>query len=86
VTAASKLQPVLDEQQRRSADKRPPEVTEKIDTFKAALASAGIADRALGIGDTAPDFALPDALGREIRLGDLLGRGPVVLAFYRGGW
>ena len=38
------------------------------------------------VGDRAPDFALPNVRGEEIRLGDLLGRGAVVLAFYRGGW
>ena len=33
-------------------------------------------------GDTAPDFALPDASGRTVRLGDFRGRKPVVLYFY----
>ncbi|HEX8299800.1 MAG TPA: peroxiredoxin-like family protein [Rubricoccaceae bacterium] len=41
---------------------------------------------ALKVGDTAPDFALPDASGRTVRLSDLLASGPVVLAFYRGSW
>jgi peroxiredoxin Q/BCP len=36
----------------------------------------------LGVGQPAPDFALPDASGREIRLSDLWARGPVVLYFY----
>jgi peroxiredoxin Q/BCP len=36
----------------------------------------------LGVGQPAPDFALPDATGREIRLSDLWVRGPVVLYFY----
>ena len=45
-----------------------------------------IPERAIGVGAAAPDFTLPAADGREVRLGDLLGRGPVVLAFYRGGW
>jgi peroxiredoxin len=41
---------------------------------------------ALSVGDTAPEFVLPDARGRDVCLGDLLERGPVVLVFYRGGW
>ena len=41
---------------------------------------------ALKVGDTAPDFALPDAQGRTVRLSEMLASGPVVLAFYRGSW
>ena len=41
---------------------------------------------ALGVGDTAPDFELPDAQGRTVRLSQMLASGPVVLAFYRGSW
>ena len=51
-----------------------------------ADAPATAADGALGVGDPAPDFALPDAMGREVRLSELLERGPVVLTFYRGAW
>lgn len=40
----------------------------------------------LQIGEHAPDFTLPDQLGREIQLSDRLRRGPVVLVFYRGEW
>lgn len=43
--------------------------------------------RALDVGDTAPDFTLPRAGSDErVRLGEVLGRGPAVLAFYRGQW
>ncbi len=34
------------------------------------------------VGDAAPDFTLPDAQGRLLRLADHLGRGCVVLFFY----
>ena len=44
------------------------------------------ANRALGVGDRAPDFALPDATGETVRLSDLLLDGPVVVTFYRGAW
>lgn len=36
----------------------------------------------LKIGDPAPDFALPDQDGGEVRLSALLARGPVLLYFY----
>jgi peroxiredoxin len=34
----------------------------------------------------APPFELPDCRGGVVRLADLLGRGPVMLVFYRGHW
>ena len=37
-------------------------------------------------GAKAPDFALPDASGAEVRLSEILAEGPVVLTWYRGGW
>lgn len=40
----------------------------------------------LGVGDMAPDFSLPNAFGKQVRLGDLLSEGPVILVFYRGAW
>jgi peroxiredoxin len=40
----------------------------------------------LAIGDQAPEFSLPDPLGRPVSLGRLLQRGPVVVTFYRGEW
>ena len=56
----------------------------------AASAPAASADdavgTALGVGDRAPDFELPDIDGGTVRLYDLLADGPVVLAFYRGAW
>ena len=36
----------------------------------------------MNVGDTAPDFELPDENGRNRRLSELLQQGPVVLFFY----
>ena len=36
----------------------------------------------LAVGDTAPDFALPDQDGRRVSLGELLKDGPLLLYFY----
>jgi hypothetical protein len=47
-----------------------------------ALPKAEVA-RAL---ERAPDFTLPDELGREVNLADELAAGPVLLVFYRGHW
>ena len=43
----------------------------------------------LAVGDTAPDFDLPAVTGTEkhrFRLGDLLGKKNVVVAFYALDW
>lgn len=83
---AETLQTRLDEQRRVSAEKRPPEVTTTIGRAIEGLRESGIADRALRVGDRAPDFTLPSVHGEQVALSDLLARGPVALAFYRGGW
>jgi len=50
------------------------------------LVAAGTAARAVQQGERAPDFTLTNARGEQVTLSGLLARGPVVLAFYRGGW
>jgi len=47
---------------------------------------SGVLDTALKVGDKAPDFELPDASGKPVRLSDLTAKGPVVVTWYRGGW
>jgi hypothetical protein len=54
-----------------------------MDAETEALRASGIERRALKPGAIAPDFMLPDAQGRCVRLQSLLGQGPVVLVFYR---
>ena len=50
------------------------------------LLDDNIAPRALGRGEAAPDFALPNALGETVRLSGLLKDSTVILSFYRGQW
>lgn len=38
------------------------------------------------VGQSAPDFTLPDSTGTERRLGELVAAGPLVLIFFRGHW
>ena len=80
------LREKLDEQLRRSVEKRPPDVNETIAGAIQELRDSGIVDQALGVGDRAPSFSLPGTRGKQVSLGNLLRRGPVVLAFYRGVW
>ncbi|MGB8541276.1 MAG: peroxiredoxin-like family protein [Candidatus Acidiferrales bacterium] len=48
--------------------------------------AAGTIDAALRVGQSAPDFTLPDAFGNPVSVRTLLARGPVVISFYRGEW
>ena len=50
------------------------------------LITSGAAENALKEGTQAPDFMLPDAYGKAVRLSYLLTQGPVVMSFYRGQW
>jgi peroxiredoxin len=60
---------------------------------RAALASVlerlqmlQIVEHGLAVGDTLPDFALPDTTGRSVESEELLAKGSLVLAFFRGTW
>lgn len=40
----------------------------------------------LKVGEKAPDFSLPNAYGKQVKLSSLLKNGPVIINFYRGAW
>ena len=52
----------------------------------ADLKSRGLAADALAIGDKAPSFTLPDQNETRVSSDELLGRGRLVLCFFRGRW
>ena len=52
-------------------------------TVLAVLALAGPA-LALDVGDKAPDFTLNAPGGKQVKLADLLGKGPIVLYTFIG--
>ncbi len=62
------------------------DVLDMIDVTTADLVATGIAAKAVQVGGMAPDFDLPDQLGNNVGLRDLLATGPVILNFYRGSW
>lgn len=80
------LQQQLEKQKKSTINKASPETIQTMAQATADLKASGIENRALGVGDAAPAFSLPNAHGEEVRLSDLLGRGPVVVSLYRGGW
>lgn len=47
---------------------------------------AGLANKALRVGDRAPEFTLPDVNGKLVSSAEMLARGPVVVTFIRGRW
>lgn len=57
-----------------------------IDGSIADLKATGVQGNVVKVGQTAPFFALRNAVGRVVVLGDLLAKGPVVVKFYRGAW
>lgn len=80
------LDALLDVQRKASAAKF---TEEKNRVYAAGIKSvedSGVLDRALNVGDKAPDFTLKNALGKSVKLYEELKNGPVVLTWYRGGW
>lgn len=80
------LQAQLDERKAQFAEQAPPQLVRDFETGIAQIRASGILEQALNVGDTAVDFTLPDATGDSVTLSTLLADGPVVLAWYRGGW
>jgi peroxiredoxin len=56
------------------------------DRLVRGLIDSGAANGALKQGDHIPDFMLPNAEGLLVSSADLLGKGPLVISFYRGVW
>ncbi len=80
------LQDILDERKARFAKSAPPEMVKTFSEGIQEIAESPVMATALTVGDTAPDFRLPNAVGDTVHLSMLLQDGPVILAWYRGGW
>lgn len=80
------LQQELDDLRAEFVRKAPPERVKLYDAKVEELRRTFPIDAALKTGDRAPDFTLPDALGRMVSLSERLRGGPAVMIFYRGGW
>ena len=80
------LQERLDAMREASKARIPAETRAIMERSIDDLRASGIMDGVARVGQTAPDFTLPNAGGQPVRLADLVARGPVVLSFYRGRW
>ncbi|MDA8027342.1 MAG: peroxiredoxin-like family protein [Actinomycetota bacterium] len=83
---ANSLAQQLKEQNEAGRARIPAETLAVMDRATADIASSGIVESSLNVGAVVPDFSLLDANGTKVALSSLLAKGPVVLAFYRGGW
>lgn len=84
----SPVPPALGERIEAFQSQRPaPDARQKaIMEQAAAELAAAMPEPGLKPGSEAPDFNLPDAFGKTVRLTELLESGPVILTFYRGAW
>ncbi len=80
------LQKELDAVRQGFVATAPPDVVTAMDRAADELIRSGIVERAVRVGSPSPDFALPNAVGREVRLLSLIARGSAVVTFYRGAW
>jgi len=80
------LQSRLDEMKSKFEASAPPETLAIMHKATKSINVSGLADRAMSVGERAPDFRLQDVNGEPISLQDALAGGPVIVNFYRGVW
>jgi hypothetical protein len=85
------LQSRLDEFKKAFESGAPPynaphEIIETMHRATAELEASGLANKALKIGDRAPQFSLFNQDHVEVNSADLLRHGPLVVSFFRGHW
>ena len=81
-----RLQDKLNDLKEQFLSTAPPETVAVMQKATEELSNSGIMDRVLKPGEVAPSFSLPDANGNLVNSETLLGRGSLVICFYRGVW
>jgi peroxiredoxin len=76
----------LDEFRDKQSKTAPPDRLRAYEEGIEAVRKSGVTDKSLKVGDHAPDFELPNAAGKKVKLSDLTARGLVIVTWYRGGW
>ncbi len=85
-TSTLSVQQQLDEHAAQTAAKVSDDVKQATENAGGQLETWLAKQDVLGVGDSVPDFTLPDPKGNDVQLSQLLQKGPVVLSFYRGAW
>ena len=80
------LQEQLNAIKAKGAAMMTPEVVAAIQKGFEELQHAKLLENTLKVGDTAPDFRLPNGKGDMIESETLRQQGPLVILFYRGKW
>lgn len=81
-----KLQEKLNAMKKESIATKPPELVAILLKTTEELVQSGLASKAIKVGETLPEFILPDEKGNLVSSKDLLAKGPLALSFYRGVW
>ena len=63
-----------------------PEFAKHIDELLLSAEVFQAGSNAIEVGQTAPEFALPNPQGETVSLATLIASGPVVVTFHRGSW
>lgn len=80
------LQKELDAMRQEYLALTPPDIAETFRKAAEELVLSGIEERSLKVGQRVPDFVLPNAVGRDIRLSAVTAGNTAVISFYRGAW
>ena len=80
------LTQLLKEHADQSAAKYPDAIKQIMRNAIDELSESQLKSKALKTGDQFPSFTLPNAKGVEVDSKTILEQGPLVIAFYRGGW
>jgi peroxiredoxin len=80
------LKTQLDACRRAFEASAPPRIVAALQGSVAELVQTGLVRQAVKAGEKAPLFRLGSDTGDFVALSEALGRGPVVVSFFRGGW
>jgi hypothetical protein len=81
-----KLQDKLTAMKQESLATKPPEIVGPLLEETKKLVLSGIADNAIKVGETLPEFRLSDEKGKAFSSREILAKGPLALSVYRGIW